>query len=140
MCVFREGVEEPLEVLVEQRVAVELAPVAIELSCVRQLTAQQEVADLEEAATLSEILDGVAAVPKNPVRAVRNVTADWVDAVCLKATSRLTMPVLSLSFAAPKSSPISPSVPMTTGMSTEWSLYVSFACSLMTLQIHLNAV
>ena len=57
MRVAREAVEEPLQVLVQQRVPLDLGGELLELIRCRQLTVDQQVADLDEVRLLGELLD-----------------------------------------------------------------------------------
>ena len=70
MCVAREAVEEPLQVLVQQRVPLDLGGELLELIRCRQLTVDQQVADLDEVRLLGELLDREAAIAQNPGVAV----------------------------------------------------------------------
>ena len=63
--VLRERVEEPLHVLVEHRVVAQRLEPALVLQLRRQLAVDQQVGNLEEAALLGEILDGVAAIAQD---------------------------------------------------------------------------
>ena len=68
--VAREPVEEPLEVLVEQRVPLDLGGELLQLIGRRQLAVDQQVADLDERRLLRQLLDRVAAVAQDACVAV----------------------------------------------------------------------
>jgi hypothetical protein len=72
--VAREPVEEALEVLVQQRVPLELVGELAQLGLGRQLAVQQQVADLGEAGVLGQLVDRVA-----PVAEDAGVTVDVGD-------------------------------------------------------------
>ena len=63
--VAREAVEEPLEVLVQQGVPLDLRGELLQLLLRRQLTVDEQVADLDERRLLGELLDGHAAVAQD---------------------------------------------------------------------------
>ena len=63
--VAREAVEEALEILVQQRVPLNLGGELVELLGGRQFAEDQKVADLDERRLLGQLLDRVAAVPQN---------------------------------------------------------------------------
>src|SRR5271166_4115864 len=70
MGVAREAVEEPLQVLVQQGVALNLGGEPVQLLPGGQLAVDQQVADLDEGRLLGQLLDRVSAVPKDPGVAV----------------------------------------------------------------------
>ena len=68
--VVAEAVDEAGDVLVDQRVATELALPVVELGAVRQLAFEDQIGDLEIAAVRGQILDRVAAMAERPGAAV----------------------------------------------------------------------
>ena len=63
--VAREAVEEPLQVLVQQRVPLDLGGELVQLFLGRQFAVDQQIADLDEIRLLGELLDRVAAVAQD---------------------------------------------------------------------------
>ena len=65
MRITREAVEEPLQVLVQQRVALDLVGELLQLLLVRQFPVDQQIADLDEVRLLGKLLDRVAAIAQD---------------------------------------------------------------------------
>ena len=65
MRVAREAVEEPLQILVQQRVPLDLVGELVQLFLGRQFAVDQQIADLDEVRLLGELLDRVAAVAQD---------------------------------------------------------------------------
>ena len=63
--VAREAVEEPLEVLVQQRVALDLGGELLQFLGGGQFAVDQQITDLDEGGLLGQLLDRVAAVPQD---------------------------------------------------------------------------
>ena len=68
--VVAERVEQPLEVLVDDRVVGDVVRPVVELGLVRELAVDEEVGDLEVGALLGELLDRIAAVLEDAFVAV----------------------------------------------------------------------
>ncbi len=65
MGVARKAVEEPLEVLVQQGVPLDLVGELGQLLLIRQLTVDQQIADFDEGRLLGKLLNRVAAVAQD---------------------------------------------------------------------------
>ena len=65
MRVARKSVEEPLQVLVQQRVALDLGGELVELLLGRQFPVDQQIADFDEVRLLGELLDRIPAVAQD---------------------------------------------------------------------------
>ena len=65
MRIAREAVEEPLQVLVQQRVPLDLVGELLQLLLGGQLAVDQQIADLDEVGLLCQLLDRVAAVAQD---------------------------------------------------------------------------
>ena len=65
MRVAREAVEEPLQVLVQQRVPLDLGGELLQLFLGRQFAVDQQITDLDEIRLLRELLDRVAAIAQD---------------------------------------------------------------------------
>src|SRR4029077_19021264 len=63
--IAREAVEEPLQVLVQQRVPLDQGGELLQLLRRRQFTVDQQIADLDEIRLLGQLLDRVAAVAED---------------------------------------------------------------------------
>lgn len=64
-CVAREAIEEPLEVLVQHGVPLDLVGKGGQLLGGRQLTVDEQVGDLDEGRLLGQLLDRVSAIPQD---------------------------------------------------------------------------
>ena len=65
MCVARKSVEEPFQVLMQQRVALDLVGELVQLFRGRQFPEYQQIADFDEVRLLGELLDRVAAIAQD---------------------------------------------------------------------------
>jgi len=68
--VVAEGLEQVLDVLVDESVVDDVELPALELGLGRELAEDEQVGDLEVARALAELLDRVAAVLEDPLLAV----------------------------------------------------------------------